>query len=364
MYNGWVEDFSEQKQQKYLHYNLYCNGNVGVGNLLSSVENAIIISSLTDTKIKFYGKEYIDKHSREPNHPNLKIFDLFDINVPYEIVDSNEIDSNIPCIPYNTSELCVYYFKDKPTDDFLNTRPNTFDLSTLLKYENIRTKDHRTLGYYSYIFYLNDEKKKKTVELIKQAITPKQKYIDILNTVLSTNNINNFNCIHLRRGDFCYNKDNVYPCYNVNLWFDKLIKNYNKTETLLIATDHLDKTFFKQITDYYEKVYFINDLLQNYSICDVEKGVVTMLIASKSNQFIGTFESTFTGYIQRYRMYNGISETFRFLFSKESNKEIDDTFHFINSNPGKYTWNKINQTTKDHSIHSFHWKREWYESCY
>lgn len=355
----------EERKPKYLHYNLYCNGNVGVCNLITSVENAIIIAALTNSKIKFYGRECIDRHSNDPHHPNLKIFNLFDINVDYEIINSNNVDSNIPCIPYNTTEQCVYYFEDKPTQEFLNGRTNTFDLSNLLFHSDIRTKDHHTLGFYSYLFYLNDKRKQQIINLIKKAITPKQKYIDICNSVLSTNNITNFNCIHLRRGDFCYHKNtNEYPCFNVELWFDKLTKNYNKNETLLIATDHNDKEFFKLITDYYEKVYFINDLLDSYPICDVEKGLVTMLIAAKSSQFIGTFQSTFTGIIQRYRMYNGFQETFRYLFSNNTGEEIDNKFHFVYNNPGKYTWNRINNITKNHSARSFHWKREWYESCY
>lgn len=352
----------EERKPRYLHYNLYCNGNIGIGNLLSSVENAVIIAALTNTKIKFYGKEFIDKHSSDPNHPNLNFFDLFELNFPYEIVNSNDIDKDIPSIPFNTSESCVFYFEDKPTTDFLNGRSNTFDLSTLLMHENIRTKDNRTLGFYSYLFYLNDKRKKDVVNLIKHCIKPKQKYIDICNNVLFTNRLTTFNCIHLRRGDFCYNKNNEYPCFNVEEWYSRLENNFKKEETLLIATDHNDKQFFKHIIDNYHQVIFINDMLNNFGISDVEKGLVTLLIASKSSQFIGMFESTFTGYIQRYRMYNGFNETFRYLFSKNSEKELDNKCHFVYDSSGKYTWNKINSITKNHSIHSFHWKREWYES--
>lgn len=350
--------------RKCLHYNLYCNGNIGISNLLSSVENAVIIGALTNADIKFYGKEYIDTHSRDPNHPKLTFFDLYDVNYPYEIVNTNNINESIHTIPFNTTESCVFYYEDKPTKDFLNGRENIFDLSSLLEYENFRTKDRHTLGFYSYLFYLNNKKKADIIDLIKRSIKPKTKYIDICNKVIAKNKLTMFNCIHLRRGDFCYYKDNVYPCYNVDTWYNRLENNFSKNEPLLIATDHTDKLFFKRITDSYKHVTFINDLLDPFNLCDVEKGLVTILIASKSAQFIGTFESTFTGVIQRYQMYNGFGGAFRFLFSRDSEAELDPQCHFIYNNTGEYSWNRINSTTKGHSIHSFHWKREWYESCH
>lgn len=346
----------------FLHYNLYNDGNIGICNLLSSVENAIIIAALTGKKIKFYGKECIDKHCAEPGHPNLKIYDLYNIHFPYEIVDNNLIDPNIPAIPFSTFESCVFYFKEPPSKDFLNGRPVTFDISSLSNYKNVRTKNNKTLGFYSYLFYFNDPFKKNIDTAIKNAIKPKQKYIDLCNSVLDVNNILNFNCIHIRRGSFCYNKNNDdYPCYSADVWLNKLEKNFCKEKTLLIATDEIDKNYFKPILSTFKNVIFINDLLKNKNLCNVEKGVTTLLIAGKSENFIGTFESTFTAYIQRYRIYNGFKESYRFLFSKDTKNELNEDCTFVYNNTGKYMWNKINSITKCHSINSFHWKRDWIE---
>lgn len=354
----------EPRPTKYLHYNLYCNGNVGICNLILSIENAVIMAALTNCKIKFYGKEFIDNHTKDITHPKLKIFDLIDINYPYEIVDSNDIDSSIPSLPYNTRENCVYYFEDKPTAEFMNGRNISFDLSTMLEYDNYRTKDMATLGFYSYLFYFNDTRKREIIKFVKETVKPKQKYFDICDQVIQKHNLSNFNCMHLRRGDFCYEKVNIYPCYNLDVFYSGIERNYDKTQQLLIATDEPKKEFFKLILDNYPKAMFINDLLDGYGLCEVEKGILTILIAARSSNFIGMFESTFTGYIQRRRMYNGTPETFRYLFSRNTEQEIDSKQHFIYNNPGRYTWNRINNITKGHSQVSFYWKREWYESCY
>ena len=43
-----------------LHYNLYQDGNIGMSNLMTSVENALVIAYLTKrNKIIFYGNKYL-----------------------------------------------------------------------------------------------------------------------------------------------------------------------------------------------------------------------------------------------------------------------------------------------------------------
>ena len=66
-----------------------------------------------------------------------------------------------------------------------------------------------------------------------------------------------FDTIHIRRGDFQYKDTRVDA--------DKILKQLKRklddTTTLYIATDERDKSFFKDITDYYPQVIFLDDVL-------------------------------------------------------------------------------------------------------
>jgi hypothetical protein len=85
-----------------------------------------------------------------------------------------------------------------------------------------------------------------------------------------------------------------------NNTFDVLEEN----TTVYIATDERDKPFFDLLRKRY-KIYFMDDFKD--LLTDVNTnyfGMVDQLVASRGRTFIGTFYSTFTGYINRVRGYH------------------------------------------------------------
>ena len=109
-----------------------------------------------------------------------------------------------------------------------------------------------------------------------------------------------FDTFHIRRGDFQYKTTRV-----------EAIDIYNNTRDLLqprstiyIATDERNKSFFDPLREYYN-LYFLDDFV--HLIPNLNKnyyGMLDQLIASRGKIFIGTFFSTFTGYITRLRGYH------------------------------------------------------------
>jgi hypothetical protein len=74
--------------------------------------------------------------------------------------------------------------------------------------------------------------------------------------------------------------------------------------TIYIATDERDKPFFDLLRKHY-KIYFMDDFKDVLKDVNTNYfGMVDQLVASRGRTFIGTFYSTFTGYINRVRGYH------------------------------------------------------------
>lgn len=318
---------------KTLHYNIYNNGNVGMCNVLMSVENALIIAKLTNKeKIVFY-------LSSPLFNSTLNIFDLFDINFNYSVSD-NIINENIKSIPINFHNTCLYY-KDKPTDSFLNNRTKMFDLNELEQEEEIRTLSNETLSFYSYLFYIKDNiLLKELQDFIKDIIKPKAKYLTKAKEIVSglQTNYGGFNSIHVRRGDY------LSLDYNNNIELRDLDYNFNDDKKVIIHSDELNEIDLPNL-------YHLDKDLLGYD--NAEKGLISLLVASYSDNFKGTLLSTFTSYIQRYRKYNNLKEDFIYLYKQKDEDFTEQSF-------GEYKWNRVNNGIfKD----SCFWYREW-DNCY
>jgi hypothetical protein len=109
-----------------------------------------------------------------------------------------------------------------------------------------------------------------------------------------------FDSFHIRRGDFQYKDTRVEPDVIFNNTRDVLERN----STIYIATDERNKTFFNIFREHYH-VYLLDDFA--HLLKDVNSnfyGHLDQRIASRGRRFIGTYYSTFTGYINRMRGYH------------------------------------------------------------
>lgn len=109
-----------------------------------------------------------------------------------------------------------------------------------------------------------------------------------------------FDTMHIRRGDFQYKKTRLEggELYKISKdWIPK-------KSVLYIATDERDKKFFEPFKKHYD-VYFLDDFKHLFKGLNTNYyGMLDQLIASRGRTFVGTYYSTFTGYINRMRGYH------------------------------------------------------------
>jgi hypothetical protein len=107
------------------------------------------------------------------------------------------------------------------------------------------------------------------------------------------------------RGDFQYKNTRVDAHVIYNNTKDILVPQ----SAIYIATDERDKAFFTPLREQY-KIFFLDDFL--HLAPDLNKnyyGMLDQLIASRGRTFVGTYYSTFTGYINRIRGYHSQKDT-------------------------------------------------------
>lgn len=109
-----------------------------------------------------------------------------------------------------------------------------------------------------------------------------------------------YDSFHIRRGDFQYKETRINAQEIYENIKDVLVEN----STIFVATDEKDMNFFDPLREHYN-LYFLKDF--KHLIKDVNANYMGMLdqrIASRGRTFVGSYFSTFTGYINRMRGYH------------------------------------------------------------
>jgi hypothetical protein len=233
-------------------------------------------------------------------------------------------------------------------------------------------------------------------------IKPKKEYRDYANFIVDK--IGDFDAVHLRMGDFHledhkldlngkpFPKDYWDPNFASTKFrsaediINVFDKTFTKDKPILISSDGFDtsgmklphrKSIFVKLKNEYPNVIFIDDLILkdkiNYEYFkelpyngSLVIAIISQLICSKSDIFIGTMLSTFSGIIQRYRQ-----KDFKFLWDEipptpgpwnEEKTKIDVSYRFKNcemveTDEGYFSWNRINYNQISPA-----WMREWKES--
>lgn len=310
-------------------------------NALMSVENALIIALLTNTKVNFIHSGKIFNSEK-----GLTIFDLYDFE--YDISHNLDI-KNLYKLQFDFFDTVIC--KDVyPTKEFMNGRKVVMNLNKFLEFE---TFNSNTLAFYSYLFCLSDTEKSKVFNFVKNNIRPKDKYTKVALKII--NNLYPYNCINPRRGDYLYipnNRNGVIKSAD----FSPLIDYYFDNKKLLIVSDEKDKSYFSDLNKY--DLRFIQDYMPE-DFDTAEKGLVALIVASASSDFIGTLKSTFSAVIQRYRKFNGLKEDFKFLYSQQDDLILDKGKMIEKS--GSFSWSRV--LIPDSLKQISFWMREW-EECY
>lgn len=113
-----------------------------------------------------------------------------------------------------------------------------------------------------------------------------------------------FSTFHIRRGEFQYKE--------VKIPAAKMMENVGsfipEKQLLYIATDEKDKTFFKAFKERFPTIRYLDDYMDLANLYDINPnylGMIDQVVCSKGEYFVGTWFSTFSGYITRMRGYLG-----------------------------------------------------------
>jgi len=397
---------------KFLYFPVYYFGRSGLSNCLMSLECGIGLAHLMNRILlideRVSPSANVVNHGKKVSNSNLPMLtDLYDIPVNWKYAkDIPNLDS-VDIIKKNNSLSNKVYCSSKNVNvlsdkfkDFSRGRSVITYSDNLKEVPLIKVDTDQTLSFYSHFFYIEDKREDFIRTML--SIKPKKVYRDYVKFIV--NKIGNFDAVHIRMGDLLskphkYNekglpfpKDYWDPNFTSMRYrteediikvFDKF---FTKDKPILISSDGFKtssvnfphrQSIFTKIKNEYSNVIFINDLILNdkdnyeyfkelpYS-SSILIAMLSQLICSKSDIFIGTMLSTFTGIIQRYRQ-----KDFKFLWDEipptrgpwnKQKTKIDVSYRFKNcemveTNEGYFSWNRVNYNHINPA-----WMREWKES--
>ena len=113
-----------------------------------------------------------------------------------------------------------------------------------------------------------------------------------------------FSTFHVRRGEFQYK--------NVKIPAEEMLENVGEFipagQLVYIATDEKDKNFFNAFRKRWPDIKFMDDYMDVAGLRTINPnflGMIDQVVCVMGEQFIGTWFSTFSGYITRIRGYMG-----------------------------------------------------------
>eukprot|EP01038_Epipyxis_sp_PR26KG_P012435 gene12435-16679_t len=116
-----------------------------------------------------------------------------------------------------------------------------------------------------------------------------------------------YSSFHIRRGEFQYKE--------VKIPADQMMNNVGhlipKGQLLFIATDEHNKTFFDSFRPRFPHIKFLDDFTALADLKGVNPnllGMIDQVVCTRGDVFVGTWFSTFSGYITRMRGYLGYAD--------------------------------------------------------
>jgi hypothetical protein len=358
----------------------------GFSNNKMSLDIAVVLAHLTGRVLVPYRfrlprRAPVDLGSGQVLEPML-VPDLFDIPVPfsdeYLLKTWISVPDAVRCswAPVFDSVFCSP--QNPPIDDrqfehFRNGRRHVHSFSEQQDEAPDLHIDTQALGHYSHFFYLDDERRREVVALMK-GLRPKTPYAAAADRIVAS--LGSFNAIHVRRGDFLLNElTRMNITRTTSVTGHEIVANLalriRREDPLVICTDGSPSDeIFGPIQTYFRETLFLDQYLQECASMreiisalprqdESVAALLTQLVASKARVFAGTLFSTFTALIHRARSLDR-GET-RFLYCHDDFRSPMVRFdrgEFLPVADGPYSWNRIRYPV---SPDAYSWLREWPE---
>lgn len=115
-----------------------------------------------------------------------------------------------------------------------------------------------------------------------------------------------YSAYHIRRGDLQFKKVKI----SAEEWVANTQHLWKKDELIYIATDERNQTYFEPFKQSGHTIRFLDDYFDSAQLHDIDPnyfGMIDTIVASRGRAFVGTYFSTFSGFINRMRGYHGMS---------------------------------------------------------
>ena len=361
----------------------YC----GFSNNKMSLDIAIVLAYLTGRVLVPYRFRLPRRLPADPEPGRvpepLQIPELFDIPIPWSDEYLFKTWISVPgaldraWAPVFDSVFCLPGTDPKDDERFRQFRNGRRHVYTLGEQEHEAPDLHistHTLGLYSYFFYLDEERRRQVVDLMKR-LRPKRPYLEISDRIAAS--IGRFNAIHIRRGDFVHNELSRKKITRAaSISGQEIVANLasrmDRDDPLVICTDGSSREeIFGPIQKYFRETIFLDrELRENSSIREMlarlprydeaVEVLITQLVASKAQVFAGTLFSTFTTLIHRLRGFASRESRFFHCYNDFQSPLVRfERCEFLPVDDGPYTWNRIRYPV---SPDAYSWLREWPES--
>tara|TARA_Y100001970_G_scaffold284252_1_gene401217 strand:- start:3019 stop:4887 length:1869 start_codon:yes stop_codon:yes gene_type:complete len=166
--------------------------------------------------------------------------------------------------------------------------------------------ENNLFGHYWYDIYPgNAEERNKLKNKINKCFRYKSKFYQLQDRVHEK--LGKYNSVHIRRNDFTFVHPNkLESISNSDKLLETLYAFFSVSTPLYIATDEKDKSFFDGIRKKYD-IYFYDDF--SFDLSKLEKDAMEQVICSQSENFVGTYPSTYTKRINVMRGLEGRQAT-------------------------------------------------------
>ncbi|MEQ8716358.1 MAG: hypothetical protein RIE08_01985 [Acidimicrobiales bacterium] len=223
----------------------------------------------------------------------------------------------------------------------------------------------RPLSWYSYFFHATGETRRRLLEAIAQ-VRLRAPFEDLGSRI--ADDLGTYNVAHIRRTDLVIGIRSYAGISPMRI-AETVERRLPTDEPLVIATEaDPDSALFDPIRERYRDVTFLTETIlgdfgpQFRSLPVTEDnalGAVTQVVAARGREFIGTMGSTFTGLIQRFRAQRDPDLPFLFTADHTPPGPAFDSGEYLDTGPGRYTWNRVGYTTHPAVLS---WLREWPEA--
>ncbi len=323
---------------RFLKFDIYEGGHVGFFNNLMSLELGVGLSVLSNRRLLLN----IPPHPVFNSENEFNLLDLVDVQFPHQAGSFSEIDGAL--LP-----------------DLHANRVTADDLQQMDHQPVISSCNSNTLGYYSYTLPFD----KRVIYACNDLIEIREPYRRAAALIVNElrREHGQFASVHIRRADFL-NVHNQTASVPPEVMCDTLRCHLPADGFLLIHSDEMHPEYFAPILEAFPRHCLIDVALFRdffpHTMDSCEIGIVSALIASQSDVFLGTMFSTFTGYIHRKRLLNGKNGPFLYLYNQRPGEIAFRDGHILENGGSGPTWERIDMPADLRS--TCFWWREWPES--